>query len=307
MPRRVKLEAHLTLDELSEAIATSRDPVQRHGLRAIGLLQAGSLAREVAEELGRSPAWVSIIVRKYNGGGPQALRDARHNNPGRALLFDEHELQRIKDALQNPPEEGGRWSGAKLVRWVKAHLGRTIHKSRGSEYLRRLGHRRVPLAPAKSPSPPAETDATAHKPFQEVQRPRPAGLPFAETPYPSDLTDAQWAILEPLLPATASDTDPHQVMNAVLYVLRTGCPWAYLPRDFPPVSTVKTHFYGWVESGVWEEVVGVLRERWRVSVGREVCPSLGLIDSQAVKTSEKGGLGATTAARKSAAESGTSS
>ena len=305
MPRHVKLEAHLTLDELSAAIAASSDPVQHRRLRAIHLLQSGSLAQDVAVELERSTAWVSITVRQYNEGGPDALLDRRRDNPGAPLLFDEHELQRIREALKSPPEEGGRWSGAKLARWVKTHLNRTISSGRGAKYLRRLGYQRVPLAPA-SPRP-ADPDAPRRPPFQDADRPASSGLPFAQTPYPSNLTDEQWAILEPLLPAPASQTDLHQVLNAVLYVLRTGCPWAYLPRDFPPVSTVKTHFYGWVESGVWKEVVRVLRERWRLKVGREVCPSLGLIDSQSVKTSEKGGPAVTTAARKSKGESGISS
>lgn len=304
MPRRVKLVPHLTAEEVDDAIKIATDPVQERRLRAIRLLQEGRRAYEVASALERSRAWVTQTVRLYNQHGPEALCDGRHQNKGPPRRLDEDDLQHLQQALKQPPPEGGRWSGVKVARWVREELGKPLHKSRGVEYLKLLGYSRVSVEQL-----PEEADQTApdepQTPFKGFS-PSPAGLPFALTPYPSDLTDEQWAILQPLLPSN-THTHPRRIVNAVLYILRTGAPWAYLPRDFPPVSTVKTSFYGWVDSGVWVEVVRVLRERWRLSVGREVCPSLGLIDSQSVKTSEKGGLVVTTEQRRSTAENDTSS
>lgn len=116
---------------------------------------------------------------------------------------------------------------------------------------------------------------------------------------PTDLTDAQWAILEPLVPAPTPGGRPpahprRELVNAMLSVLRSGCSWRLLPHAFPPWQTVSHSFRLWRLDGTWETIHTTLR----VKMGRNATPSAAILDSQSVKTTEKGGSGGTTAARR---------
>jgi putative transposase len=112
---------------------------------------------------------------------------------------------------------------------------------------------------------------------------------------PSDLTDAEWAHLEPLIPAAKSGgrprkTDMRAAMNAILFLLRTGSPWRYLPRGiYPPRSTVYNIFRAFQRDGVWEAIWDELRMVLRERARREASPSAGVLDSQSLKSAEKGG------------------
>jgi putative transposase len=113
--------------------------------------------------------------------------------------------------------------------------------------------------------------------------------------YPSDLTDFQWANIEHLFPQAKGPIGRpriyplREIVDAVLYLAKGGCPWRMLPHDFPPWKTVSYYFYTWRDEGVWEEVHAALRAEIRGAAGKEPTPSLATIDSQSVKTTEAGG------------------
>jgi transposase len=116
-----------------------------------------------------------------------------------------------------------------------------------------------------------------------------------EERYPSDVTDAEWEIIAPMIPSQRQggrrrETDMRDVMNAVRYVLRTGCQWRQLPKDFPPRSTVYNYFWEWTRYGVLDHIHHMLLVKVREAEGREASPTAAIIDTQAVKATEKGGL-----------------
>jgi transposase len=134
--------------------------------------------------------------------------------------------------------------------------------------------------------------------------------------YPSDLTDAEWELVQPFLRPSQHKAGPtperlREILNAVLYVLSTGCQWRALPKDLPPRSTVHGWFVRWHCDGVLERLHFALYQQVRELEGRQASPTAAIVDSQSVKSAEKGGSASTRSAmmrpRRSKARSATSS
>lgn len=115
-----------------------------------------------------------------------------------------------------------------------------------------------------------------------------------EQVYPSDLTNAQWDVIAPLLPKQTgrgkpATLDKRHILNGLLYLLRTGCGWRYLPSDLPKWGAVRYFFDKWTQDGTWVRINDALREMERERAGRHLQPSAAILDSQSVKTTEVGG------------------
>jgi transposase len=130
--------------------------------------------------------------------------------------------------------------------------------------------------------------------------------------YASDMTDAEWALIRRLLPRASRrgrprKTDLRTVVEAILYILSTGCQWRALPQEFPPYSTVQGYFYAWRDTGRWQWIVSVLVRRARKKLGGAPKPTAAVIDSQSAPTTQgRAGRGATTQVNAFTAASGIS-
>ncbi len=128
--------------------------------------------------------------------------------------------------------------------------------------------------------------------------------------YEINLSDAEWSHLKDLVPGPKPGGRPaswsrRSVINGIFYLLRSGCHWRMMPREYPPWQTIYRYFRAWQTTGVWERINAVLRERLRRACGRHSTPSAAIIDSQSSKTTEKGGLVVMMVARRSMAASAT--
>jgi transposase len=134
--------------------------------------------------------------------------------------------------------------------------------------------------------------------------------------YPSDLTDKEWALIAPLIPpakpgGNKRTVNEREIVNGLMYILSTGCQWAALPKDLPPKSTVNEYFRRWDHDGTLARIHDALYVQCRELAGRKASPTAAIIDSQSVKSAEKGGVRSirpvTTPARASRARSAMSS
>lgn len=111
--------------------------------------------------------------------------------------------------------------------------------------------------------------------------------------YETDVTDGQWAIIAPLIPKAKPggrprEVDMREIINAIFYLLKSGCTWRMLPNDFPEWKIVYHYFSIWKKDGTWKKIHDKLRDKVRLKAGKKKQPTAGIIDSQSVKTAKKG-------------------
>ncbi len=160
MPKRLRLQKHLSTEELEDRYRKARNPVARSHYQIVWLLSSGKLTREVTEATGYSPEWIREISRRYNERGAEGLGDRRHENPGASPLLSPAEQRELSEALEGPPEDGGLWNSRKVAEWIEKRTGRRgLRAQRGWEYLRRLGHTPQVPRPSNAGADPKEQDA----------------------------------------------------------------------------------------------------------------------------------------------------
>src|SRR5215208_2108446 len=163
MPKTIKLESHLSSEELEYRYRKAHDPVLRSHYQIIWLISEGKTTRQVMEVTGYSRGWIQKLARRYNRCGPEALGDRRHQNPGareRALL-DSAQQRELAEALKKPPPDGGMWNSRKVGEWIERRSGKALSRKKqsGWEYMKRLG---------QSPKVPRPHHARANEHEQEA-------------------------------------------------------------------------------------------------------------------------------------------
>jgi putative transposase len=273
-------------------------------------LTAPRKAQDIARMVGVSVSTVHRVIATYKRGGVAAIETPGKGGRRHQYLTLEQERAFLQPFLARAAR-GEIATAAEIQRAYEEQAKQSVALSTIYRLLDRHGWSQhgVGVKAGSNPVPASENTRAPGKtvPARERRKqpslPRSAHCEPSSQCYPSDLTSQQWAILEPLIPPAKEGgrprtTDMREVLNAIFYVDRTGCQWRALPHDFPPWSTVWSYFRIWRNDGTWQRMHTALRERVRVSMGREATPSAAIIDSQSVKTSQKGGRAAMTAARK---------
>lgn len=262
-------------------------------------------AEDIAKTVGVSVATVHQVIASYNQGGVAAIETAGKGGRRRHYLTLEQEQSFLQPFMARAAH-GEIATAAEIQLAYEKETKRSAAPSTVYRLLARHGWRQYtdrtrPTSAAESTPPAADASGIRVRREQQgtPEKTREQSCPR----YPSDLTDQEWAILEPLIPRAKPGgrprtVDMRELINAILYIGRTGCQWRALPRDFAPWSTVWSYFRRWRINGEWERMHTALRERERVRLGREATPSAAILDSQSVKTTEKGGCAATMEVKK---------
>ncbi len=311
--RITRAAMHLPVEAVQERIQGEQRLWRRQRWEIIyQALIAPRQAEDIAKTVGVSLSTVHRVIAMYKQGGVAAME-----TPGKGGRRHQHLTLSQERAFLQPfwarVARGELTTAVEIKLAFEAQIGHEINKSTIYRLLDRQGWQQLGAQAGPAQANAGKLTRSDTVPARERREPSAkANRELSAQRYPSDLRDQEWAILEPLIPPAKPGGRPRtvnmrEVINAILYVDRTGCQWRALPHDFPPWSTVWTYFRTWRNDGTWERIHTALREAVRVKQGREPTPSAAIIDSQSVKTSQKGGGAATTGAKRSKAASGTSS
>ena len=145
MAKRVTIQTVLTTEELHERYRNATNPVERTHWHILWLMKEGHTPNEIAFMLGSTARWVRTIVQRWNQAGEQGIQDQRLTLPGAPCLLTASQQKELDQALDQPPADGGLWSGPKVAAWMQEQLGRPVDPRRGWDYMQRLGRStRVP-------------------------------------------------------------------------------------------------------------------------------------------------------------------
>ncbi len=214
--------------------------------------------------------------------------------PGRPPSFNEAEVAFLVSRVSEAPHVTSR----ALADEMGKRLGRPVSWTTVANTLRRIGIGKV--------KPRVAAPVAASAPYGYRPHHRRKGTP---TTYPSHVTDAEWELVRDLFehrgPGRPEQHSRRSIFDAISYVVRSGCPWRMLPKDFPKWQLVYTTFRAWSADDRFERMNDRLREQWRIREGRAAEPTASVLDSQSVRTAEKGGSAGTMRARRSRGASGT--
>ncbi len=309
--RITRAATHLSEDAVNARMQGEQHPWRRQRWEIIyQALTAPRKAEDIARTVGVSPSTVHRVIATYKQGGMAAIQ-----TPGKGGRRHQHLTLSQERAFLEPfmarAARGEIATAAEIQRAYEEETKQPVAPSTIYRLLNRHGWRTLGARSSPAQAPQGKLAQGTKVSAREQREPSPPKVNRELSPqgYPSDLTDQEWAILEPLIPPAKPGgrprtTDMREVVNAILYLDRTGGQWRALPHDFPPWSTVWTYFRTWRNDGTWKRMHTALREQVRVKQGREPTPSAAIIDSQSVKTSQKGGGAATMEARRSKAASG---
>lgn len=202
---------------------------------------------------------------------------------GRPPKLTPDDLRVFESIIQEHPTDSHR----ELIQRLFQATGKRVCSHTTRNALARLGfHRQIPQAPAKE----SQADDPKSPPYKYKEVHRRKG---SSTAYPTDLTDQEWDLVKDLFqhrgPGIPGQEDRRELLNACVYLVRTGCSWRMLPKHFPYWQNVYGYFRRWADAGVFEQMHDRLRAMWREREGRSVSPTGAVIDSQSVKTTEQGG------------------
>lgn len=266
--------------------ASVRTEIREQAVKLV--VENGLTLGEAAKRCGVGEASIARWLQRHRAGEGLAPRAYKRGKPP---ILNEQDGKLVLELIQQHPQATIR----DLTKMVAQQTGKPVAEPTLIRCLRRLGVHKV--RPKRVPRSPADPGAPRYG-YSARHRD-----PDDRTRYPSSLTDGEWELVQDLF---VHDGAGHPEvytarvkLDAILYVLRSGCPWRMLPHEFPPWNGVYKTFRRWHAASKFETMHDRLRGMERKRVGRNVEPTGGIVDTQSVKTSEKGGPKVLTVARRS--------
>ena len=156
MPRRIKLQEHLSVQEMEGRYRKAKDAIERSQWQIIWLLAQGNSSAVVRQTTGYSLNWIRTIAARYNSEGPNGIGDGRHRNPGQKRLLNGAQEEALKGELMKAETEGNPWNSVQVAAWMSQVLGRKVPQARGWEVLQRFNFKRKVPRPRHAKASPAD-------------------------------------------------------------------------------------------------------------------------------------------------------